>query len=392
MTPLSIVDLARLSTRGLRGHPLRFLLSAAGIAVGVLAMVAVSGITQTSRSHLSEQLDALGTNLLMVSPAEDRNGQRTRLPTSAGTMLRNIAPVTDASGVGELEDVGAYRSPYVPAGRTSSVVVAAVDSSLLATLRGELARGNWFSAANERYPTVVLGAAAAKRLGVVEPGRRLWIGGHWAVVVGVLKPLDLASELDPVVMLPMRAAQDFYDFDGTTTSMYVRAAETQVRSVSEVVAGTAWPQRPELVSVSRPSDALEAKLAADDALNRLLVGMAAIGLLVGGIGVSNTMIIASIERRSEIGLRRALGATRLDIAVQFLAESMLMAVSGGAVGVLLGYVVTAFYARAQGLALTLPVWVGLLALGITAVVGSLAGLYPALRASREDPVTALATL
>lgn len=385
-------DVVRLASRGLRGHPVRFLLSAAGIAIGVAAMVAVTGITQTSRAHLEEQLSALGTNLLTVLPADDLHGQPTRLPATALAMVGNIKPVTEVSGVGELEGVGAYRSPYVPSGQTSSVVVAAVDPSLLHTLRARVASGRWFTAANEAYPTVVLGSAAARRLDVDAPGALLWLSDQWAVVIGVLEPVELASEIDPMVMLPTTAARKYFGDDGTTTGLYVRAIESQVLGVSEVLPETTSPQQPGQVAVSRPSDALAAKVAADKELNRLLIGLAAIGLLVGGIGVSNTMIIASIERRSEIGMRRALGATRLDVATQFLAESMLMAITGGVLGALTGYAVTAYYARAQGIGPALPLWVGLLAVVVTGAVGSIAGLYPAVRASRESPVTALAAL
>ncbi|MDQ6523256.1 ABC transporter permease [Nocardioides sp. LHD-245] len=392
MSLLRPTDVLRLASRGLRGHPLRFLLSAAGIAIGVAAMVAVTGITQTSRVDLEEQLAKLGTNLLTVVPSDDMNGEPTRLPATAVTMVGNISPVTDISGVGELDSVGAYRSPYVPSGQTSSVVVTAVDPSLINTLRARTAQGHWFTAANEDYPTVVLGSAAATRLGVDAPGTRLWLGRQWAVVIGILAPVDLASEIDPMVMLPTPAAHTYFDYDGTTTGLYLRSIESQVHAVSDVIPQTASPQQPGQVAVSRPSDALAAKVTADNALNRLLVALAAIGLLVGGIGVSNTMIIASIERRSEIGMRRALGATRLDIATQFLAESMLMATSGGVLGVIAGYTVTAYYARAQGVSPALPLWVGLTAILITAGVGSIAGLYPAARASRQAPVAALAAL
>lgn len=388
---LRATDVLRLGSRGLRGHPLRFLLSAAGIAIGVAAMVAVAGITQTSRADLSERLAALGTNLLTVTPTDDLGGQPTRLPSTAAAMVGNIAPVTATSAVAELT-VHAYRSPYVPAGQTSSVVVAAVDPGLLTTVHAVIAEGHWFTAAEQRYPTVVLGAAAARRLGVDEPGVRLWLGQNWAVVVGILDPVDLAAELDPVVMVPDDAARTYLHHDGTTTSLYVRVAESRIAATTDVIPATASPQHPEYVRVLRPSDALEAKLAADTALNRLLLAMAAIGLLVGGIGVSNTMIIASIERRSEIGLRRALGATRPHIAVQFLAESVLMAASGGAAGVALGYAVIAYYARSQAITPSLPVGYGVGVVVLTAAVGSIAGLYPAQRASRESPVAALAAL
>lgn len=384
--------MARLAVRGLRGHPVRFVLSSMGIAVGLAAMVSVTGITHTSRADLNEQLAKLGTNLLTVLPADDQNGQPTRLSSTAEVMIGNVEPVLDVSSVGEIDGLGAYRTPYVPAGQTSSVVVAAVSPSLLESVRGTVAVGRWFTSANEKYPTVVLGSAAAQRLGISAVGTRIWLTHQWGVVIGILEPIELASELDSVVMLPADGATTYFKYDGTSTSLYVRAGESQLDAVVGVIPRTASPQHPELVAVTKPSDALEAKLAADRTLNRIMIGLAAIGLLVGGIGVSNTMIIASIERRSEIGMRRALGATRPNIAVQFLAESMLMSVVGGCAGVLVGYLVTAFYARSQGVAPTLPIWVGGLALGLTALVGTLAGLYPAIRASRESPVSALASL
>ncbi len=392
MARLSPADVARVASRGLRGHPLRFTLSALGIAIGVAAMVAVVGITQSSRAQLNDQLSQLGTNLLRAYPAPDLQGQPTRLPATAGVMLDRIGPVTSASGIGELTDVGVYRSPYVPSGKTSSVVVNAVDPTLLATLHGTLAEGHWFTTSNEAFPTVVLGSAAASRLGIDTPGTKLWIDSEWWVVTGILDPLQLAPDLDAAALIPAQAARTYTSFDGTLTGVYLRADEHQIVPVTDVVPTTASPEHPEQVGIDRPSDALTAQLTANDTLNRLLVGLAAIGLLVGGVGISNTMIIAVIERRSEIGLRRALGATRGNIAVQFLSESALMSATGGLTGALLGYTVTIVYANLQHWGLSLPLWIGAAAVLITAAVGTLAGLYPAIRASRESPTHALASV
>ncbi|MFT4009375.1 MAG: ABC transporter permease [Nocardioidaceae bacterium] len=396
MGHLSVADHARLASRGLRGHPLRFALSALGIAIGVASIVAVTGITQSSRVELNNLLSRLGTNLLRVYPTPDLEGTPTRLPGTAAVMLGNIGPVTAASGVGELDGVGVYRSPYVPTGNTNSLVVTAADPTVLDTLHGTVADGHWFTRANTAYPTVVLGSSAATRLDLHTPGTRVWIDGggvrgRWAVVVGILRPLRLAPELNGAAILPAAAARTYLNDDGTLTGVYLRADEHQVVAVTEVAAATASPQHADEVGIDRPSDALTAKLTADQTLTRLLVGLAAIGLLVGGIGVSNTMIIAVLERRSEIGLRRALGATRGNIAMQFLSESMLMSVAGGVLGTLLGYLATAIYARTQGWGISLPLWVGLAAVGLTALVGTVAGLYPALKAGRESPTAALAS-
>ncbi|WP_244930717.1 ABC transporter permease [Nocardioides sp. W7] len=391
MTTLTLADHARLASRGLRGHPLRFALSALGIAIGVASMVAVAGITQSSRVELDDLLSRLGTNLLRVYPTPDLQGTPTRLPETARVMLGNVGPITHASGVGELTDVGVYRSPFVPAGNTNSIVVTAVDPTLIGTLHGTVARGHWFTQANTAFPTVVLGSAAADRLAIDTPGTRVWIEDQWCVVVGILDPLLLAGELDGAAMLPDPAARAFFGFDGSHTGVYLRADEHQVVNVAQVAAATASPQHPEQVGVDRPSDALSAQLTADRTLNRLLIGLATLGLVVGGIGVSNTMIIAVIERRAEIGLRRALGATRGNIAAQFLSESMLMSATGGAVGCLVGYLVTGIYASTQHWGFSLPLWVAAAAIGLTALVGTVAGLYPARKASRESPTVALAT-
>ena len=392
MARLSPADIARVASRGLRGHPLRFSLSALGIAIGVAAMVAVVGITQSSRAQLDDLLSQLGTNLLRVYPAPDLQGRQTRLPTEAVSMLGRIGPVTAASGTGELPDVGVYRSPYVPSGKTSSVALQAVDPSLLTTLRGTLTGGHWFTTANQAFPTVVLGSDAAERLGVHTPGTRLWIDAQWWVVVGILDPLRLAPSLDAAALVPIPAARTYAGFDGTLTGVYLRTDEHQVMSVTGVIPRTASPEHPDQVGIARPSDALTAQLTANDTLNRLLIGLAAIGLLVGGIGISNTMIIAVIERRPEIGLRRALGATRGNIAAQFLSESALMSATGGLAGALLGYAVTLVYAHVQAWGTSLPLWVGAAAVLLTALVGTVAGLYPAIRASRESPTHALASI
>lgn len=391
MARLAIADQWRLAMRGLRGRPLRFVLSAIGIAIGVGSMVAVAGITQSSRVELNNQLAQLGTNLLRVYPADDLQGHPTVLPPTAAPMISRIGPVTAASAVGELKNLAVYRSPYVPTGHTSSVAVDAVDVSLLATLRGSVAAGHWFTPANAAFPTVVLGAAAANRLGIHTPGTMVWIHDQWWTVIGVLKQLTLASDLDGAALLPRPAATTYANDDGTDTSVYARADDDEILAVSNVIPATASPQHPDEVGIDRPTDALTAQLAANDTLNRLLIGLAAVGLLVGGVGISNTMIIAVIERRQDIGLRRALGATRGNIATQFLAESALMSACGGLGGVLLGYAVTVFYSSLQHWGISLPLWVGATAVIVTAVIGAVAGLYPAVKASRESPTQALSS-
>jgi putative ABC transport system permease protein len=203
-------------------------------------------------------------------------------------------------------------------------------------VRGATAVGAWLSRATATYPGVVLGPTAAERLGVRTPGTRVWLGGQWFGVTGILSPIPLAPELDTAALVGWPAAERYLGFDGRPTSVYVRSATAQVEAVRNVLPGTANPAAPNEVRVSRPSDALAARRATDQALGSLLLGLGAVALLVGAIGVANTMVISVLERRAEIGLRRSLGATSKQIRLQFLTESVLLSALGGLAGVLLG--------------------------------------------------------
>jgi putative ABC transport system permease protein len=174
--------------------------------------------------------------------------------------------------------------------------------------------------------------------------------------------------------------------------VYVRAHTSQVNAVDGLLADQANPQNPEEVDVSQPSAALVAQADAQGAFDDLFLGLGAVGLLVGAVGVANIMVISVLERRSEIGLHRALGATRGHIWIQFLSEAILLALLGGAVGVGAGVLATAIYANAKGWTIVIPAlaWAGGLAAAL--LIGALAGLLPALRAARLSPTEALWTL
>jgi putative ABC transport system permease protein len=368
---------------------LRVFLSAVGIAIGIAAMLAVVGISSSSRADLDRTLDRLGTDLLTVSPGSTLYGTDARLPKESVRMIGRITPVRSVSEVGRIE-AHAYRNDHVPSGRTGSIEVLATRADLLGTLGGRVAAGSWLNAATARYPAVVLGAKAARRLDVRTPGVRIWLGGEWFGVAGILGPVPLAKELDTAALVGWPAAQRYLGFDGHPTFVYVRSSEPSVEAVRSVLAATANPEAPGEVRVSRPSDALAAQRATDETLGSLLLGLGAVALLVGGIGVANTMVISVLERRPEIGLRRALGASRGQIRLQFLAESLLLSALGGLGGVLLGIGVTAGYAATQAWPAVVPPWAVAGGLGATLVIGAAAGLYPAVQASRLSPTEALA--
>ncbi|MBM2618674.1 ABC transporter permease [Actinoplanes sp. LDG1-06] len=387
LTParLRASDLLRLGGYGLQSRPLRAVLSALGIAIGIAAMTAVVGISSSSRADLDRELAALGTNLLTVTPGQTMFGDEATLPDSSVTMIKRIGPVQSATATGLVPSTPVYRTDKIPPGETGGLSVLAATPDLLGTVGGELARGSWL---NAKYPTVVLGATAARRLGNVPT---VWINGRWWTVTGVLKPVPLAPELDQSVLVGWDSAAAYLGFDGHPTTVYTRSADAFVEAVRRVLAPTANPSSPDEVKVSKPSEALAARRATNDTFTALMLGLGAVALLVGGIGVANTMVISVLERRAEIGLRRSLGATRGQIRTQFVTESLLLSLLGGAAGVLLGYLVTGLYAVTQHWPTVVPAWVLLGGVGATLVIGAVAGLYPAIRAARLAPTEALVT-
>ncbi|WP_199566145.1 ABC transporter permease [Streptomyces corynorhini] len=389
---LGPLDVLRVSLSGLRAKPLRAVLSAAGISIGIAAMVAVVGISTSSRAELRATLDTLGTNLLYAEAGESLTGAETKLPTEATGMVRRLPAVTGAGAVGKV-DAKVYRSDLIPEEETNALEVFAVQPDLPATLGTDLSSGTWLNPATGGYPAVVLGSATARRLGVVraDPDVRIRIGGHDFTVIGILEPVVLAPELNSAALVGFAAARRTLGFDGHPTAVYVRAEENAVRDVRSLLARTVNPRQPDAVRVARPSDALTAKLAADEAFTGLLLGIGAVALLVGGIGVANTMVIAVLERRGEIGLRRALGATRGQIRNQFFVESLVLSGLGGCGGAVLGLLITTGYAEHRGWPPVLPTAVMLGGAAGTLVIGAVAGLYPAMRAARVSPTTALAT-
>ncbi|MCW6010474.1 ABC transporter permease [Micromonospora sp. CPCC 205371] len=393
LTParLGAADLVRVGGAGLRTRPMRAFLSALGIAIGIAAMVAVVGVSTSSRADLERTLEALGTNLLTAGPGNDLFGAPATLPAESVAMVERIGPVTDVSATGRVADARVYRSDQIPEVETNGLLALAARLDLLSTVGATVSRGTWLNEATARYPAVVLGSTAAGRLGIGTPGEdvRVLVGGEWFTVVGILAPVPLAPELDVAALIGWPAAESYVDFDGLPTTIYTRARESAVPAVREVLAATANPEAPSEVKVSRPSDALTAKQAADRAFTGLLLGLGAVALLVGGVGVANTMVISVLERRGEIGLRRSLGATRGQVRVQFLAESLLLSLLGGAGGVAVGTAVTAAYATIQGWPTVVRVWAMGGGLAAPLSIGAVAGLYPAARAARLSPTEAL---
>jgi putative ABC transport system permease protein len=385
-------DVVRVGGAGLRTRPMRAFLSALGIAIGIAAMTAVVGISSSSRAELDRQLAALGTNLLTVAPGNDVFGANATLPDESVEMIGRIGPVTDVAATGKVDGVRVYRSDRIPAGQTNAITLRAAQLGLPGTVGAKVADGVWLNAATAQYPAVVLGSAAARRLGIesVNDGVSIYINQRWFTVIGILEAIPLAPELDSSALIGWDAAKGYLGFDGHPTTVYTRSKDSAVEAVRGVLAATANPQNPSQVKVSRPSDALAARQATDKTFTGLLLGLGAVALLVGGVGVANTMVISVLERRAEIGLRRALGATRGQVMTQFLAESLLLSALGGVGGVTTGIAVTALYATTRDWPTIVPAWATAGGVAATLVIGAIAGLYPAVRAARLAPTEALA--
>jgi putative ABC transport system permease protein len=386
-------DLARVASVGLRTRRLRAGLSALGIAIGVAAIVAVLGLSSSSQAGLLSQIDRLGTNLLTVTNGQGLTGKSAELPLVAPAMIARIEPVTSVAETGKVS-ASVYRTPLIPTLDTNALSVQSASTNLLSTLGVKVVEGSFLNAATATEPVAVLSDAAAQRLGVdsLYPGERIWVDDQWFYLAGVLGPAVLTPEIEGAVLVGFAAAKRYLGADGHANTVYVRASDEQVAAVQSVLAQTADPEAPDEVDVSQPSATLVARADAKSALNGLFLGLGAVALLVGAVGVANIMVISVLERRSEIGLRRALGATRGQIRTQFLCEAILLALGGGAAGVGLGALATAVYASAKGWAFVVPVsaWAG--GFGAALAIGAIAGLLPAIRAARLAPADALRTV
>ena len=400
---LRLQDGLRVASVGLRARPLRAALSALGIAIGTAAIVGVLGLSSSSQAGLIAEIDRLGTNMLTVEAGQSLTGGTAQLPREAPARITLLNDVQLVADTGLMKDEKVYRNSMIPVGNTGGLQVRATSLNLLSVLRTGVARGDWLNAGTAREPVAVLGSAAAAQLGIdrVSPGRQIWLGGQWFSVAGILKPSPLGPDIDDSALVGYPAAQTYLGYVGLVrgeaeagppSSIYVRAATAHVAAVQSLLAQTANPEAPNEVNVSQPSDVLTARAAAAGAFDSLFLGLGVVALIVGAVGVANIMIISVLERRSEIGLRRALGATKSQIRTQFLAESILLAVIGGVVGVMAGAAATAAYASSKSWAVVIPVeaWSGGIASAI--LIGAFAGLMPAVRASRMPPTVALRTV
>ncbi|WP_055587622.1 ABC transporter permease [Peterkaempfera griseoplana] len=391
---LSPGDILRLGLIGVRVRKLRAALSALGISIGIATMIVVTGIPASSKQALLTQLTALGTNMLQAQAQPNQNPP-VLLPPSADAMAARIGPVTDTGAVANTHRT-VQRNDHSDPSDSVGISVLAVRDGLLSAVNGSVHTGRFLTPATDRFPTVVLGHQAASWLGFRQlvpgqPAPQVYIDNRWFTVIGILNPMPLTPDLEQSVMVGWSAATTYLHFDGHPTVVYLKASENALEDVRAVLPATLYPQLPGLIQVSRPSDALAAKRATEQTFSGLFIGLAGVALLVGGIGVANTMIISVLERRREIGLRRALGANRGQIRGQFLTEAVVLSTLGGVAGAVIGSLGVLGYATFQGWPPVIPPASVAEGIGGALLVGVVAGVYPSIRAARLTPTEALAS-
>ena len=389
---MGLLDILSVGSSGLRTRRVRAALSVLGITIGVAALVGILGLSQSGSADLLKDLDALGTNLLTVQAGDGFRSQQASLSSDAAAMINRITPVYEVSATTKIAG-GVFLNDLIQDGRTKGITIVAADLNLLRTQRGSLKSGKFLDEMTSEYPFVVLGSVAAERLGIrnTSGNHKIWLKEKWFMVIGILEPLPLAADLDRSAIIGYTAAEKFLEIDEPPEIIYVRAYPEHIHDVRSIMAATVSPENPEEVQVGRASDVLEARIAASDAFLNLFIGLGAVALLVGTIGIANVMVIAVIERRNEIGLRRALGATKFHIASQFLTESLLLSTLGGITGVIMGMLVTAGYAVFREWSIVIPVYAISGGILCSILIGGIAGFYPAMRAANVSPTEALRT-
>ena len=383
-------ELLGTALQGFGTRRLRAALSALGIAIGIGAMVAVVGVSATSEANLLAEIDALGTNLLTVAPGQSFLGQQQALPDTAVPMIDRISTVLDDAAIYQVSQ-NVYRTPLVPAEQTGGIGVDAAGENLPQVIGARMLSGRFLGAVADRYPEAVLGSEAAQVLQIPKAGGHImvYLGSKWFDVIGIMSSATLDTSLDSQAFISLPVAERVFGVQPNPSTIYVRANQNDVIGVSNLLAATADPQEPSGVEVSRPSDALEARADAKGQFTTLLVGLGAVALLVGAIGIANIMVISVLERRGEIGLRRALGATRRHITLEFLAESALLAAMGAVAGLILGAGATLIYAHVKNEPFVVPLYALIAAPAAGLLIGAIAGLYPSMKAARLSPTEAL---
>ena len=379
---------------GLTARKIRTLLIMLGPVLGAAGIVAAVGLNESAKGDVRQTLERLGTNLIVASAdGTFSGGEAPTLPEDAVDRALNVSTVDRVAGVTEIGSLTVLPSQ---GGRdffrTIPVPVLTSDQNLLEVLDAKMLYGRFINGADEDnyFRSAVIGQDLAGDYQYL-PGevRTIDVNGEIYGVVGVLENVELVPNLDTAVIIPKSAAEQDFDIEQKPTTLYVRSTEGTVDSTADALPVAINLGGNEGVTVAVPSDLLEAQGAVDTTLRNILFLMGGLALLVGGVGIANVMSISVIQRSGEIGIRRALGHTKVTIAMQFVLEALFVGVLGGLAGVLAGVGVIYLVSAVLGWIATLNIPLFLVAGGMALIVSVVAGLYPAWKAARLEPLETL---
>lgn len=382
-----LLDDLWVALRAVTTRPGRMLLMTAGPLLGVGVIVGSIGVLQSTTGQLREALRQLGTNLVIVDAADGR------LPPQAAKRVAGVATVTGVAALGRVDAITVSAAP--PSGElvvppANQVMTAGAE--LLEELEIGLRFGRTLNATDEAEATtaVVIGDRVAQHLFLEGPAlRTVYLGDHPFAIVGVLEQSVLYPEVDSAILMPTSTAAEMFGANPRPDTLLVRVQDGAVRSTAELLADAVTYGAPANVRVFVPTDLLAAQTEIDRALAGAVVGLGLLTMVVGGFGIANVMLISVIERRREIGIRRALGHLRVAIAVQFLTESALVGLVGGVAGAALAAAFVAVVSAGKGWTAVLEPLVIAGAVGAAIFMSVLAGVYPAIRAARLQPLDVL---
>jgi putative ABC transport system permease protein len=408
---MSPLDSLRIATRALRVNKLRSALTALGIVVGVAAVVCMVSVGAGAQADVSEKIRTLGANLLLVMPgARSSGGARLESGTQPTLTEEDAAAIRhDVADVQVAAPLLSRSIPLVAGNRNWMTLVAGINADYLVAREWQVVSGRSFAGGEiaSGAKVAVVGSVIIEELfnGRAGVGETFRIGNVPFTVIGVLDKKGLGAagrSQDDVVFIPLstaksrvlgnvrgtsREALDFISVkvsDETAVSEVESEIEALLRQRHHIRRDT-----PSDFRIENPADVLTARGAAVQTLGILLIAVASVSLVVGGISIMNIMMVSVTERTREIGLRMAVGASRDDIRWQFLIESLVLALVGGLVGVLLGVIAAVTIAWNAGWPILISPWAILLACGFAGFIGISFGLYPAHRAARLDPIVAL---
>ena len=408
---MSALESLRIAMRALRVNKLRSVLTVLGIVVGVGAVVCMVSVGAGAQAEVSEKIRTLGANLLFVLPGAKNSGgarlesgtQPTLTEEDAASIRRELVDVQVAA------PLLSRSMPLVATNRNWVTVVAGINADYLVAREWQIASGRSFTSDEITSGTkvAIVGSVIVEELfnGRAGIGETFRIGSVPFTVIGVLDRKGLGAagrSQDDVVFIPLSAAKSrvLGAVRGTTRealdfiSIKVSDASAMPEIERELEALLRQRHRirgdaPSDFRIENPADVLFARGAAVRLLGSLLIAVAAVSLVVGGISIMNIMLVSVTERTREIGLRMAVGASRRDIRWQFLIEALILALMGGLVGAISGAVAAVAIALKAGWPILISPWAIVLACGFAAFIGISFGLYPAHRAARLDPIVAL---